>query len=180
MKHFFISLLGFRFSLREYDLKYKEEDDHRHSACDKCHKDVINSRNYIGRTQWWDSSVANDNADYCGTMDDFRLYNIALTEEEIQALMTPTSLGETAATPATRTFLANTLLSGSEEIQVRSPWDSAEQTLYIFNAQGALLAAHRLPGATASIDAPAAPGTYLLTLQEKTSGKELSQKIIIR
>lgn len=138
------------------------------------------SRNYIGRTQWWDSSVANDNADYCGTMDDFRLYNIALTEEEIQALMTPTSLGETAANPATRTFLANTLLSESEEIQVRSPWDSAEQTLYIFNAQGALLAAHRLPGATASIDAPAAPGTYLLTLQEKTSGKELSQKIIIR
>ena len=49
MKNFFISLLGFRFSLREYDLKYKEEDDHRHSACDKCHKDVINSRNYIGR-----------------------------------------------------------------------------------------------------------------------------------
>ena len=85
-----------------------------------------------------------------------------------------------AATPATRTFLANTLLSESEEIQVRSPWDSAEQTLYIFNAQGALLAAHRLPGATASIGAPAAPGTYLLTLQEKTSGKELSQKIIIR
>ncbi|NDW17343.1 T9SS C-terminal target domain-containing protein [Dysgonomonas sp. 216] len=40
-------------------------------------------RNYIGRTQWWDSGVAGDNIDYCGTIDDFKLYNIALTEEEI-------------------------------------------------------------------------------------------------
>ena len=43
-------------------------------------------RNYIGRTQWWDTSYANDNIDYCGTIDQFRMYNIALTQDEIKLL----------------------------------------------------------------------------------------------
>ncbi len=41
------------------------------------------SRNYIGRTQWWDSSYKADNVDFRGTIADFRLYNIALTRREI-------------------------------------------------------------------------------------------------
>lgn len=44
--------------------------------------------NYIGRTQWWNTAVKNDNVDYVGTMDNFRLYGIALTLEEIQQLRT--------------------------------------------------------------------------------------------
>ncbi|MBN2167120.1 MAG: BNR-4 repeat-containing protein [Marinilabiliaceae bacterium] len=43
-------------------------------------------RNYIGRTQWWDTSVAADNIDVQGTMDDLFLYDIALTADEITAL----------------------------------------------------------------------------------------------
>lgn len=43
-------------------------------------------RNYIGRTQWWDSNYANDNGDYVGTIDDWQLYNIALTMEELAIL----------------------------------------------------------------------------------------------
>ena len=55
-------------------------------------------RNYIGRTQWWDSSVASDNADYCGKIDDFCLFNIALTEQEIKNLQqTVNSIPEVAA-----------------------------------------------------------------------------------
>ncbi len=41
------------------------------------------TRNYIGRTQWWDSNYASDNVDFDGTIDDLRLYNTALTREEI-------------------------------------------------------------------------------------------------
>lgn len=44
------------------------------------------TRNYIGRTQWWDSSVAADNADFCGSIDDFSIYNTTLTEKEILKL----------------------------------------------------------------------------------------------
>lgn len=40
-------------------------------------------RNYIGRTQWWDTSFASSNGDYVGTLDNFEMYNIALTQEEI-------------------------------------------------------------------------------------------------
>ncbi len=46
---------------------------------------AADARNYIGRTQWWDSSYAADNVDFCGTVDGFRLYDIALTRQEICA-----------------------------------------------------------------------------------------------
>lgn len=45
-----------------------------------------NDRNYIGRTQWWDTNVAADNIDYQGTMDNLMFFDIALTEEELQTL----------------------------------------------------------------------------------------------
>lgn len=41
-------------------------------------------RNYIGRTQWWDNNT--DNGDLVGRIDNFRLYDIALTQEEIAHL----------------------------------------------------------------------------------------------
>ncbi len=43
------------------------------------------TRNYIGRTQWWDTNYGADNGDYVGTLDAFRLYNTALTVDEICA-----------------------------------------------------------------------------------------------
>lgn len=41
------------------------------------------TRNYIGRTQWWDSNYSADNQDFVGTIGGFRLYDIALTRQEI-------------------------------------------------------------------------------------------------
>ena len=41
------------------------------------------TRNYIGRTQWWDSSYASDNQDFKGTISDLRLYDLCLTVAEI-------------------------------------------------------------------------------------------------
>ncbi len=41
------------------------------------------SRNYIGRTQWWDGQYSADNQDYCGTIDGFRLYDVCLSQKEI-------------------------------------------------------------------------------------------------
>jgi hypothetical protein len=52
-----------------------------------------NIRNYIGRTQWWDSSVAANNVDYVGIMDDVYLYDIALTAAEITQIQTNTGTG---------------------------------------------------------------------------------------
>lgn len=41
------------------------------------------ARNYIGRTQWWDGQYANDNQDFCGTIEGLRLYDVMLTQKEI-------------------------------------------------------------------------------------------------
>ncbi len=46
------------------------------------------TRNYIGRTQWWDTSSRNDNKDFCGTIDDFRLYSLCLTPDELTETLT--------------------------------------------------------------------------------------------
>ncbi|MDD4993733.1 MAG: BNR-4 repeat-containing protein [Paludibacter sp.] len=42
-----------------------------------------NTRNYIGRTQWWDTTSASSNIDFNGTIDDVQLFDIALTPTEI-------------------------------------------------------------------------------------------------
>lgn len=46
------------------------------------------NRNYIGRAQWWDTSEAANNVDFKGTIDDFFLFDIALTPAEIIQLQT--------------------------------------------------------------------------------------------
>jgi hypothetical protein len=46
------------------------------------------TRNYIGRTQWWDTTSRNDNKDFCGTMDNFRLYSLCLTPDELTETLT--------------------------------------------------------------------------------------------
>lgn len=45
---------------------------------------ALDIRNYIGRTQWWSvASAAASNVDFCGTIDDFQMYNTALSRSEI-------------------------------------------------------------------------------------------------
>ncbi|MFT3752969.1 MAG: BNR-4 repeat-containing protein [Paludibacter sp.] len=52
-----------------------------------------NTRNYIGRTQWWDTSSASSNIDFNGAIDDFMLYDIVLTPTEIVQIQAETSTG---------------------------------------------------------------------------------------
>ena len=51
------------------------------------------TRNYIGRTQWWDTSARNDNGDYVGTLDNFRLYALCLTANEIDEIFESVATG---------------------------------------------------------------------------------------
>ena len=44
---------------------------------------ATDTRNYIGRTQWWDGSYASDNQDFRGTISQLQLYDVCLTREEI-------------------------------------------------------------------------------------------------
>ena len=51
------------------------------------------TRNYIGRSQWWDTSSRNDNGDYVGTLDNFRLYGLCLTANEIDDVLKKVNTG---------------------------------------------------------------------------------------
>jgi len=44
---------------------------------------AADTRNYIGRTQWWDGAYSADNHDFCGTISDLRLYDVCLTQQEV-------------------------------------------------------------------------------------------------
>lgn len=41
------------------------------------------TRNYIGRTQWWDGTYASDNQDFCGTISFMRVYDVCFSQREI-------------------------------------------------------------------------------------------------
>ena len=41
------------------------------------------TRNYIGRTQWWDGAYASDNQDFRGTISSLQLYDVCLSQQEI-------------------------------------------------------------------------------------------------
>lgn len=48
------------------------------------------TRNYIGRTQWWDNN--SDNGDLVGRLDNFRVYNVALSPDELKNVIVQTAL----------------------------------------------------------------------------------------
>lgn len=88
---------------------------------------AADSRNYIGRTQWWDSSYASDNVDFAGSIGGFRLYDIALTRKEICELQgiayeeLPTELTNLDFED-TYTVLSNSGVSSDRAIYVPKGW----------------------------------------------------------
>ncbi|MBR3010965.1 MAG: BNR-4 repeat-containing protein [Prevotella sp.] len=92
------------------------------------------TRNYIGRTQWWDSNVKADNVDFVGTISGFRLYDIALTRDEIAQIQSDIS-GIVELSDPHQNALAGTLydLQGRKLESVHTPG------IYIANGQKMLL-----------------------------------------
>ncbi|MCD8304846.1 MAG: glycoside hydrolase family 88 protein [Prevotellaceae bacterium] len=65
---------------------------------------AADSQNYIGRTQWYSTSSKSSNVDYIGTIDNFRVYSLCLTQDEIVKLFEDMATGVDsikAATPTT-------------------------------------------------------------------------------
>ena len=73
-------------------------------------------RNYIGRTQWWDTSFSADNGDYVGTFDDFEMYNVALEQAEVMERQGIESEDETLNVDCSR-FLKNRDFEGSFSVK---------------------------------------------------------------
>ncbi len=87
------------------------------------------TRNYIGRTQWWDASVASSNVDYVGTIDNFMMYNTTLTRKEVCQLQdVPFEVGEYKESfdngdfEGTYSVLANSGVASDRAIYVPEGW----------------------------------------------------------
>ena len=90
---------------------------------------AADTRNYIGRTQWWDTNSKNSNQDFCGTISDLQLYDVALTRQEICQLQDieyvepqlPTSL-DNADFEGSYTVLSGSGVSSDRAIYVPEGW----------------------------------------------------------
>lgn len=90
---------------------------------------MTDSRNYIGRTQWWEGEHAKDNVDYSGTIDNFRVYDTALTEAELASVQ-----GFDIYDPSLDTDMSSHLVNpgfeGSYKVQPGTVVDS-DRALYL-------------------------------------------------
>ncbi len=79
------------------------------------------SRNYIGRTQWFDTSEKSGNVDYVGTMDNFRIYSLCMTADEIAGLFEEMATGITIAGDTAPSSSATYDLSGRPTTRPTAP-----------------------------------------------------------
>ena len=124
------------------------------------------TRNYIGRTQWWDSGEKNNNADYCGLVDDFRLYDIALTADELAALQPPAALHVPDAAHAI-TLYPNPAAPGQPiQVELGGTIAGSSWQLAVYDAQGRLVGRQSCVAASSLVLAsPQSSGLYQVVLQ---------------
>lgn len=138
-------------------------------------------RNYIGRAQWWDTNVAADNVDFCGKMDDFHLFDIALTRDEIVRLYQEATSVETvpAASAAPRWRLSNSLCAPGETVRILS--DGTEETLdvSIISINGQTLFHEPHLKAPTAFRSPKNSGVYLVRVSTP-SGQAATCKLVVR
>lgn len=83
---------------------------------------------YLGRTQWWNQNEKADNPEYCGYMDEVRIYSRAITEEEVQELYLTT-----CPEPMVQINITHELVDGTI-IETPTPVMVAEGSSYTYAA----------------------------------------------
>ena len=140
----------------------------------------MDARNYIGRTQWWDSSVAADNIDYCGLLDDFYVFDIALTRDELVQLQQAVTSIESVARDGANISLSTNICRASETIQVsfKDVTVSGKCLLEILTTQGGVYQTKVLEDKNFSFQAPREPGCYIVCLKQNGIA-QVVQKIVV-
>jgi hypothetical protein len=132
----------------------------------------LDKRNYIGRTQWWDTSEAANNIDFKGTVDDFRLYNLVLTPEEIIQLQNNTGTGLSSVNNISMAIYPNPIIPNSNLQLTFSDQDNeiVSVNVEVVNLVGQIIqqfSANRFP---ASFAGPSKSGVYFVLV---TSGNNI-------
>ena len=138
-------------------------------------------RNYIGRTQWWDSSVAADNADFCGQIDDFYIFDIALNPDEITKLYEKVTSVESISTEGQDVKawrLSQNVCEPGAALNIYST-NTSKIHLEIFNSNGQLI--RHIPNLTSGsyFNAPMEKGMYFVHITPSPDKKQ-TEKLIIK
>ena len=136
-------------------------------------------RNYIGRTQWWDSSVAADNVDFQGTIDDFKVYDIALTADEIvRAQEAPNSSG--AISVDSRVHFSNPVQSNQPiHVSVTDPGSSGiTRSVELFSISGKSIGSYQFVGSGITLPGISQQGMYFLRVM-MPEGMVMSKFLVI-
>lgn len=145
---------------------------------------ATDKRNYIGRTQWWESSVASSNIDYCGTIDNFHVYDIALTQDEIKQLHDQTTAIESIMAGGKADGgawkLSQTVCSPGATISVVGNSNAKGVDIKVYDANGRMLSHSIAPNATATLKAPTAKGAYVAVITAKAGKASGVCKFIVR
>lgn len=139
------------------------------------------NRNYIGRTQWWDTSVAADNVDFKGTIDDFYLFDIALTAAEISQVQSGYTSINSLSVFEPEIYPNPVEKNGYFAIlgNKKSNFENGKIALEIRNSLGQIFYEKRNIFAPQKLKAPADSGLYFVNL---TSGNTLihSVKLLVK
>lgn len=126
-------------------------------------------RNYIGRTQWWDSSVANSNIDFQGTIDDFMVFDAVLTVSEMEQVLQTTTYNR-PITNANTYITPNPAKKGSI-LSLRNPANFFKAEL--FNSIGQNIDSFCTLQSTLSLSSTTSSGVYFVKLHSTEGIKTL-------
>ncbi|WP_083985178.1 BNR-4 repeat-containing protein [Geofilum rubicundum] len=136
------------------------------------------NRNLIGRSQWMNA----DNVDYCGTMDDFKLFNIALTEAEIQAMMINTSLSDTETSPNSIMHILPNPLPVGDNLHISldlTPEELRDTTVQIINMSGHIIGSFVPQSSDLEIDRIWEKGVYLVRVGSDKKGVHVQKLMVL-
>lgn len=134
-----------------------------------------NTRNYIGRTQWWDTGVAADNVDYRGTMDNVMLYDIALSAEEIESILNSPPTAINTPSIGAISLYPNPVAAGQPlYLQLAATESHSNLQLTLFNAMGQKVHSVRDARFPLEMQSPETAGLYLLQM---SAGNTLLQTL---
>lgn len=138
------------------------------------------TRNYIGRTQWWESSVKGDNLDYCGTMDNFRLYGIVLTEKELMDVYEDDATALSQVHLSTDIRLSAQVVTVGEEVSLEGTmfFDEAG-TVELFDARGRQVYVASVASLPQSFRADVPAGMYFIRVMKGTE-QVFTSKLLVR
>lgn len=134
---------------------------------------ALDTRNYIGRAQWWDTSEAANNIDFRGTIDDFMVFDTALTPAEMDEMLINITSAETMLKPAL-SFYPNPAKPGNTlNISTNTPIIEIE----LINTLGQSIARHQHIQSQLTLPNSLQAGIYFLKIINQ-DGKNTHRLII--